>query len=161
MNANYKKLRENVLVRRVNARLVPKPIFAFKDILLARFGIDVDECCAKYLVIALVSTTLAAIPLFLARVSLPLLAIIAFGTFFLVHRLALSSITSIIQKNATSIEKFIPLLKLELKFLLTIFPRDVDILRIFIELLSSIDDPRMSKEFKEARLDMMLGSLPE
>nr|MDO8109705.1 hypothetical protein [Candidatus Sigynarchaeota archaeon] len=161
MNANRKKLHENALVRRVNAHLVPKLVFAFKDILHAKFNIDVDECCARYLVIALVSTALAAIPLFLARVSLPLLAIIAFGTFFLVHRLALSSITGIIQKNATSIEKFIPLLKLELKFLLTVFPRDVDILRIFIELLSSIDDPRMSKEFKEARLDMMLGSLPE
>ncbi|MFX0100647.1 MAG: hypothetical protein ACFFCS_13820 [Candidatus Hodarchaeota archaeon] len=67
-----------------------------------------------------------------------------------------------IRKHGIEIEKQLPLLKLELKFLHNILSPELDILIIFIEILANFNEGTLSEEFKKLNNQIMMAeSLPE
>lgn len=163
MNSNYKSnLKNNPVLKRINHSFLPKEIIEFNDLIKKRFSIDINLYFAKYLVLGLIFTGICSISFYFLKVALYYNIIFSLVVFFIIYYSRISLLRNRIRKLGIEIEKQLPLLKLELKFLQKILPPEIDILIIFIEIIANFNEGVLSEEFKRLNNEVMMAeSLPE
>jgi hypothetical protein len=153
----FMALYDNNLVKKINDYFIPADI---SDTYLNSIMHEARLLCQKRLMAAFITfgVTILAFELstivFITTLMIAIFFVLSY--FFLIIR-----INNHVQQQRVELEKTIPLLRLELRFLLKIMNEENDILKIFIGVLHSLMNEPGGIDHRALNFQLMRGQLPE
>ena len=150
-------LYDNKVMKKINDHFISIEI---NDAILNNVVKNARLACQKRLLLTLIAICLALITLAIsARIFILFLILFLFS--FLSYVFPVIRINNYINKQRTELDKIIPLLRLELSFLLKIMRDGDDILKVFIDILHSILKTSTASDLQDVYFKLLQGQLPE